>query len=262
MASDIKPITSDVTREFDYAEKPKLSPGWQLARDIGETIILTLLMFLVIRLAVQDYQVDGTSMLPTLQNTQFVLVDKLTYAFNSPQRGDIIVFEYPLDHTQNYIKRIIGVPGDVISITDKVANGINISTVSVNGQVLDEPYINDQDNPYGPETYVLKPGQYFVLGDNRGGSSDSRDWGPVDRSLIIGKAELVYWPLSALHFLPNEHSVFAGVPQSNGAVPSVTPGGPVSDGRAVPAGSLLFLTMLPIAGTAVLARRRLRDARR
>jgi signal peptidase I len=198
-------MASDLSRDFDYAERPKHSPTWQLARDIGETIILTLIMFLVIRLAVQDFQVDGTSMEPTLQDRQFVLVDKLTYTFNAPQRGDVIVFEYPRDHHQNYIKRIIGIPGDKVYVAQ---NG----TVSVNGVTLSEPYTNPSDNPYADHAPVtLDPNTYFVLGDNRGFSSDSRDWGSVSRGEIIGKATLVYWPLNVLHFLPNEQTVYSQV---------------------------------------------------
>ncbi|SRR5579884_1152979 len=202
-------MASDISREFEYSEEPKHSANWQILRDVGETIILTLLMFLVIRLAVQDFQVDGYSMVPTLQNTQFVLVDKLSYFFGSPQRGDIIVFEFPLDHSQNFVKRIIGVPGDRIDIT---AAG----QVSVNGVPIQEPYVNDLDNPQGNITRILGPNQYYVLGDNRGGSYDSRYWGAVRRDEIIGKASLVYWPLSAFHLLSDAHNVFARVsPEGN-----------------------------------------------
>lgn len=207
-------MAADVSRDFEYAEKPKRSPGTQLAIDIGETIILTVLMFLVIRLAVQDFQVDGTSMVPTLQNNQFVLVDKLTYTFGQPSRGDVIVFEFPLNHQDDYIKRVIGLPGDRVYVSD---NG----QVSVNSVVLNEPYVNNLDNPYGEKSYVVGKDQYFVLGDNRGFSSDSRDWGLVNRSEIIGKATLVYWPVSVLHFLPNEQQVYAHVPQSTSSI--VTP---------------------------------------
>ncbi len=205
----IAPASNEFARDFAYEEKPRLSPTWQLLIDIGETLVLTVLMFLVIRFAVQDFQVDGTSMLPTLQNSQFVLVDKLTYDFSQPQRGDIIVFEYPLDRTKNYIKRIIGLPGDHVEVDEA-------GKVSVNGTTLNEPYVNDLDNFYGPRSITLGANQYYVLGDNRGGSSDSREWGPVDRSEIIGKATLVYWPFSAFHFLPNEHGIFSQVPQAVG----------------------------------------------
>jgi signal peptidase I len=253
---DATTAAGDLARDFTYEEKPRISPAWQLAIDIGETLILTVLMFLVIRFAVQDFQVDGTSMLPTLQNNQFVLVDKLTYDFGSPQRGDIIVFEYPLDHTKNYIKRVIGIPGDFVNVD---ASG----KVSVNGDVLNEPYVNDLDNFYGPRSMTLGPNEYYVLGDNRGGSSDSRDWGPVNRSEIIGKASLVYWPAANFHFLPNEHGIFSGVPSSN--VPLTVPATanvtllerPVS-----PLSALVVLGALPTSAALVGQQRRRRIRRR
>jgi signal peptidase I len=250
-----EPLESELAREFEYPEKPALSPAWQLARDIGETIVLTLLMFLVIRLAVQDYQVQGSSMYPTLHDTQFVLVDKLTYDFSAPQRGDVVVFEFPLNHSENYIKRIIGIPGDTVSIT---ADG----HVSVNGVLLNEPYVNDLDNEYGPETVALGPNQYFVLGDNRGNSSDSRDWGVVKRSEIIGKATLVYWPLSAMHFLPNEHSIFSSVPagQLNSAGSNI-PLGRASSLPVTPFDSPLLVPLLPVSAGLVATGRRIVRAR-
>lgn len=198
-------VSRELLKEFAYEESTRRSPIGQFMRDVGETLLLTLVMFAIIRLAIQNYQVDGTSMLPTLQNQQYVIVDKLTYLFSSPKRGDIIVFEYPLDQTQDYIKRIIGTPGDHVNVSQ---NG----QVTVNGVVLNEPYVNDNNNPYGPEAFTVGPNQYFVLGDNRGASSDSRDWGLVDKKLILGKAEIVIWPISNFHILPNEHQIFAHVP--------------------------------------------------
>ncbi len=253
--NDMATAVSDVTRDFAYEEKPRLSPGWQLALDIGETLVLTLVMFLVIRLAVQNYQVDGTSMLPTLQNSQFVLVDKLTYDFSTPQRGDVIVFEFPLDHNQNFIKRIIGIPGDHIVI-DAAGN------VSVNGDTLTEPYINDFENAAsGPKNVTLGPNQYFVMGDNRGGSYDSRDWGPVKRNEIIGKAALIYWPLNVFHFLPNEHGIFTQVPSANtsssqhSAAPVL---GRVTSSGA-PFSAIALIGLVPLSGEIVQLQHRRRS---
>ncbi len=206
-------ISRELLNEFAYEERTHRSPIGQFMRDVGETLLLTLVMFAVIRLAIQNYQVDGTSMLPTLQNQQYVIVDKLTYLFSSPKRGDVIVFEFPLDQTQDYIKRIIGIPGDHINISQ---NG----QVTVNSVALSEPYVNDNLNPYGPESFTVGANQYFVLGDNRGASSDSRDWGLVDKKLILGKAEIVIWPINDFHILPNEHQIFAHIP--NGAIAPIT----------------------------------------
>ncbi len=130
-------------------------------------------------------------MLPTLENGQRLLVDRLTYRFREPQRGDIVVFRYPANPSQHFIKRVIGVPGDEVYI----ARG----TVFVNGVALQEDYINGPmftGRPFGP--VVVEPGTYFVLGDNRNNSEDSRDRrvGLVPRQNIIGRAVWRYWPLS------------------------------------------------------------------
>ncbi|HST89067.1 MAG TPA: signal peptidase I, partial [Ktedonobacterales bacterium] len=155
-------------------------------------------------LLVQNYRVDGPSMTPTLINQEYILVDKAQYIFQRPQRGDIIVFAFPKDTSQDFVKRIIGLPGDTVRVD---ANG----QVTVDGVAINEPYVNDLTNPYPPNTWVLKSDQYFVLGDNRGDSSDSRDWGPVPRNDIIGKAALVYWPFNDLRLLNDYSTVYAHV---------------------------------------------------
>jgi signal peptidase I len=169
-----------------------------------ETAVLTLLLFMVVRLTVQNFRVDGPSMMPTLQTNEYILVDKAVYFLHPPQRGDIIVFIAPPDPSQDYVKRVIGVPGDTVQVDVS-------GKVYVNGDALSEPYVADLDNPYGAHTWKLGANQYFVLGDNRGDSSDSRAWGPVPRGNIIGKASLVYWPAPDLHFLQSWGNVFAGV---------------------------------------------------
>ncbi len=175
-----------------------------MLREIVETITLTILMFLVFRFAVQNYRVDGHSMEPTLQDQQYILVNKAAYLFHPPERGDIIVFAYPVDPTQDYIKRIVGIPGDHVVVDQS-------GFVFINGVKLHETYLTAAANPYEPTDLKLGPGQYFVLGDNRGDSSDSRVWGPVPRQNIIGEAWFVYWPLGAFHFIPDQSAVFAGI---------------------------------------------------
>src|SRR5207302_11356231 len=105
----------------------------------------------------------------------------------TPQHCDVIVFHYPLDPSTDFIKRIIGLPGDTVQTTS--------SKVIVDGQVLQEPYVNQTFN-FDSQTWKLGPDQFFVMGDNRGNSLDSRTWGPLDKSYIVGKAILVYWPLN------------------------------------------------------------------
>jgi signal peptidase I len=164
---------------------------------------------LMLHIAIQAFCIDGESMEPTLQNREFALINKVAYLFQPPARGDIIVFHYPLNPQQIYIKRIIAIPGDIISVFNE--------TVIVNGVTLHESYINKNDtlNPYPPIIrYIVGPNEYFVMGDNRGDSSDSRDWGFVPRQNIIGKAEFIYWPINAQNFgaFPNVRAVFAKVP--------------------------------------------------
>src|SRR5579883_245626 len=187
---------------------------YRLVREVIETIVLTLLMFMVIRLAVQNFNIDGMSMEPSLHNGELILVDKWSYLFHAPQRGDVVVFVAPRTPSQDYIKRIIGLPGDVITIQG--------TAVFVDGVKLDERYVDParQGNPYAFKTIsnlVVPPNEYWVMGDNRAGSCDSRAFGFVPRQYIIGRAALVYWPLGQGNdgLLPNYSSVFAAVHQSN-----------------------------------------------
>jgi signal peptidase I len=175
-------------------------------RELIETIALTLLIFLVIRFAAQSFRVDGESMEPGLHTDEFVLVDKVTYLFHAPERGDVVVFHYPLDTQRDFIKRIIGLPGDTISTTS--------TSVAVDGQTLREPYISLPFN-FESDTWKLGPNQFFVMGDNRDNSLDSRSWGPLARSYIIGKAVAVYWPVSDWETINTFPSVFAAIHLSN-----------------------------------------------
>ncbi len=176
-----------------------------LAREIIETIVLTALIFFAIRFSVQTFRVDGPSMQPGLFTGEYVLVNKLAYLFHGPQRGDVIVFHYPRDPTQDFIKRVIGLPGDTLVITN--------DAVKVDGVTLKEPYISQAANAQ-IINLKLQPDQYFVMGDNRPFSSDSRAWGPVPASYIIGKATLVFWPLSNWEVIPTFNNVFASLPTS------------------------------------------------
>ncbi len=186
----------------------KFEARYRLVREVIETIVLTLLLFFIIRLAVQNFNIDGHSMEPSLHNNELILVDKWSYQLHPPARGDVIVFVAPPNPSQDYIKRIIGLPGDIISIHG--------NTVIVDGQTLSETYVapQNQGNPYPSfSNRLVPPNAYFVLGDNRAGSSDSRDWGCVPRQNIIGRAAIVYWPLGENNtgLLPSVASVFAHV---------------------------------------------------
>jgi signal peptidase I len=159
--------------------------NWKrLALDIVETVVLAVLLFIGINTVSARVRVDGFSMRPTLDDGEFVLVNRMTYFFSDFQRGDIIVFHFPMDPSQELIKRIIGLPGDVVS----VANG----NVMVNGQTINEPYIAAA--PAYEGNWQVLEGELFVMGDNRNDSSDSHSWGLLPQKNVVGKAILIYWP--------------------------------------------------------------------
>jgi len=176
-----------------------------LAREIIETLALTLIIFLVIHFTVQNYQVEGSSMEGSLTNNEYVLVNKLAYLFHAPERGDVIVFHFPQDTTKDLIKRVIGLPGDVVTVT--------ASTVQVDGVLLHEPYVKTPYNPISQQ-WTVPANDYFVMGDNRQVSYDSRDWGFVPKSYIIGKAVMVYWPITSWQFINTYSSVFSAIKTS------------------------------------------------
>jgi len=164
--------------------KQKASGFFRFLKDVLETLVLSVVLFVGINAVTARIRVDGESMVPTLASGEYVIVNRLTYRLGSPQRGDIIVFHFPRDPKEEYIKRIIGLPGDEV----EVKNG----QVYINGQPLDETYLNVKMDYIG--TWRIPAGQLFVLGDNRNNSSDSHDWGTVPMDYVVGKAILVYWP--------------------------------------------------------------------
>ncbi len=173
-----------------------------LAREIVETIALTILIFLAIHFTVQNYQISGPSMQNTLHTGQFVLVNKVAYLFHAPERGDVVVFHEPDQPDRDLIKRVIGLPGDTIKL-----DGTN---VWVNGTQLNEPYITRKDN-FIAETVTVPANDFFVMGDNRPVSEDSRVFGFVPKDYIVGKAILVYWPFNQWQMLNTYSSVYAAI---------------------------------------------------
>ena len=154
--------------------------------DVLETLILSLVLFFLINSLSARIKVDGSSMEPTLHHGEFILVSKVNYKLGEPQRGDVVVFGFPRNITQEYIKRVIGLPGERIRIED--------GAVYVNGQELSEPYI--ESAPVYNGEWVVPEDTLFVLGDNRNNSSDSHNWGMVPRENVVGEAFFIYWPPS------------------------------------------------------------------
>ena len=170
---------------------PSIEPAasqsnWKGAlREIAETIILTLVIFLLIRTVVQNFRVEGMSMEPNFHDGQFLLINKLAYKLGDLERGDVIVFRYPRDPSRDFIKRVIGLPGETVEII----NG----QVYINGELLGIDY-HTNEAVYNSGAVTLGPDDIFVLGDNRPNSSDSHSWGTLPRDLIIGRVVLSYWP--------------------------------------------------------------------
>jgi signal peptidase I len=183
MDNDWEGLRSEAVPEPVAPEKPRQSFK-RFVIDLLETLLLSLLLFFAINTISARIRVDGSSMEPTLHSGEFMIVNKLAYRLGSPQIGDVVVFHFPGNPEQEYIKRIIGLPGDRVEIAD--------GQVWVNGQPLDEPYVS------APPAYVdqvtVPAGMLYVLGDNRNNSSDSHSWGPVALDQVVGKAILVYWP--------------------------------------------------------------------
>jgi len=186
-------MLDDLKRQARYKTVLEEIPGSEeqgsnikgILREVVETAVLTLVIFFLVRLALQNFRIEGHSMEPNLHDGQFLIINKLVYYVHPPERGDVVVFHSPGNPRKDFIKRVIGLPGEEVEIGD--------GQVFVNGVQLEETYITRRGHrSWGPE--VVGEFEYFVLGDNRNNSSDSRNWGMLDGEAIIGKALISYWP--------------------------------------------------------------------
>ncbi len=171
-------------------QQPKGLGPFSLLRDVALSVVFAIVLIVFIY---QPVKVEGTSMMPGLTNQERIFINKYEYKLSSGaiQRGDLVVFHFPLDPSQSYIKRVIGLPGDSVEIDG--------GEVLVNDRKLDEPYVpEDYRDRLSLPKEAVPAGHYFVLGDHRNSSSDSRMWGFVDRAEIYGKAVFVYWPLDRI----------------------------------------------------------------
>lgn len=203
-------VTTDKASYAEFSEAPALANDEQpqenwfilLLKETVETVVLAVVIFLLIRVAVQNYRIEGSSMEPNFHNGEYLLVNKLAYRLGDFQRGDVVVFKYPGDTSKDYIKRVIGLPGDTVEIRQGI--------LLVNGQEVNEPYDIMPMNFISEPPTVVEPGHLYVLGDNRPASSDTRDWGLLSEDLVIGQAWLAIYPLEQfglvdhpeLHFTP------------------------------------------------------------
>jgi signal peptidase I len=149
------------------------------------------------------YIVSGASMIPTFESWHYLIIDKVTYnVFHEPERGDIIVMRYPYDESRTFIKRVIGLPGETVSIQNSTITILNDDNPE--GFVLPEPYLSPENLRDDNMTVTLNEGQYFVLGDNRKASADSRSWGTLPREDVVGKVLFRLFPVSLVSLYPGE----------------------------------------------------------
>ncbi len=189
-AADVEPVPTFP----DFTEEQTKSHWGNAARELVETVLLTLVIFFMIRFAIENYRIEGYSMEPNFHDGQFLLVSKINYLLGDPERGDVVIFKYPLNPKKNFIKRVIGLPGEKVEI--------RAGKIFVNGVRIPEPYrYHFADYDYGPVT--VGQNEFFVLGDNRPESSDSHAWGMLPRSDLIGKAWISYWPSEYWGIVPD-----------------------------------------------------------
>ncbi len=180
------------------ARDPVTEKGGGILEMFRFVVISLIAVFIIRYFIAQPFIVSGESMIPTFENAEYLIVDELTYRFEPPQRGDVIIMRYPLDTKKFFIKRIIGLPGESISI-----EGSTITITSAGSStplVLSEPYIKNNANDSIHVT--LSDSEYYVLGDNRPASSDSRRWGPLPKEDVVGRPLLRLFPFSRISWLP------------------------------------------------------------
>lgn len=180
--------TMDITPAASLQQRLK-----RALTELFEVIVIAGILFLGVNLVTARVRVESISMEPSLHAGEFVIVNKLAYRWEEPQRGDIIVFRFPLNPDKRYIKRVIGIEGDSIEVRD--------GQVYLNALLLEEPYIVAAPN-YANEWQVPE-NKFFVLGDNRNNSNDSKNWGMLEEDLVIGKAEFIYWPIEEMGGVPH-----------------------------------------------------------
>ena len=182
-------------------EEKKTNPILGFLRDLIQTTLLAVILYLIINAFVGRIRIESISMQPTLYEGDLVLVNRLAYQIGEPKRGDVIIFHYPVEpEREPYIKRVIGLPGDRITISNE--------KVVINGTIIQEKYIQAEPSYQGE--WTVPENQLFVLGDNRNRSSDSHQWGMVPLENVIGRAEVVYFPIKHWQTLHQNVAVAAG----------------------------------------------------
>jgi signal peptidase I len=191
---------------FEQDNQSRLKKVLLYILEIIKIVIISLAIIIPVRyFLIQPFYVKGASMEPNFYDHEYLIIDEISYRFNEPKRGDIIVFKYPRDTSQYFIKRVIGLPNEKIEVSDGKITVYNEGNPS--GVVINEIYLEEGLKTSGNETVTLGPDEYFVLGDNRPSSYDSRSFGPISRKLIIGRTWIRGWPFDKIKIF--------GAPQYN-----------------------------------------------
>ncbi len=191
--------TEDQAQEVLEEEQPSVR---NFVSDLAKVIVVAVIAMLLFRYFIAEpFIVSGSSMVPTYENRQYLVINKVGYRFGEPERGDVIVFKFPQNTKEYFIKRIIGLPNEKI----RVENGhvVIFNKENPSGKILDEPYLVDQNGTFGETNTTVSLGstEYYVLGDNRDQSSDSRRWGVLPKEDIVGKVLVRVFPPSEFKFI-------------------------------------------------------------
>ena len=180
--------------------EPKNQGFWGMIKETVRFVIITVLIVVPFRLFIaQPFIVSGDSMVPTFHNSEYLIVDELSYYLREPSRGEVVIFRYPKEPSKFFIKRIVGLPGETVAIKN---NHVEITKIGGTRVSLTEPYVKTE--LLSDMSVILANDEYFVMGDNRNASSDSRFWGPVTRPLIIGRAFARLLPIAQAEMLPGK----------------------------------------------------------
>jgi len=171
----------------------------QFVWDLVKVVLVSLAIIIPVRyFLIQPFYVKGASMEPSFYDHEYLIINEITYRFNEPERGDIVVFKYPKDPSQYFIKRIIGLPGETVEVRD---NHIYVTNSDGRKMILDETtYLEEGERTISKTKWTLGPDELYVMGDNRDYSLDSRSFGPVSRDLVVGKVWFRGWPVWRLTF--------------------------------------------------------------
>ena len=198
MSDENKEKLDEKQKEIQKVEKTTKQTFWELVRFAAIAVIIVIPIRVFIA---QPFIVSGSSMVPTFENGEYLIVDEISYTLGAIKRNDVVVFKYPNDPTKYFIKRIIGLPNEIVDIK---GSAITITNKEhPDGLKLDQPYVKNESQ--NVTHFELKDGEYFVMGDNRSASSDSRYWGAVPKKLLIGRALVRLLPVNKIDFLPGNY---------------------------------------------------------